>query len=163
MAYQDVVQRARNAFQNGRTRSIAFRRQQLQSLMRMYEENRDLMAEVLEADLKKPRQESMIFEIDFLINDLINTLSNFESWAAAEKVRCFLISHSKLIYNSKLAGQSHYKFTRRSSHIQGTFWRCISSWSMELSASIISCTVCISNCSRKHRHSQAKRAISELC
>lgn len=86
MAFQDVVQRANNAFQSGKTKNVAFRRRQLESLLRCYEENRDEMASVLAADLRKPKQEAMILEIEFLVNDLKHTLNNLDEWAAAEKV-----------------------------------------------------------------------------
>lgn len=87
MAYQDVMQRANTAFQSGKTKNIAFRRRQLESLLRLYEENRDEMAAVLAADLRRPKQEAMILEIDFLVNDLTNTLIHLEEWAAVEKVK----------------------------------------------------------------------------
>lgn len=59
--------------------------------MRLYEENRDEMAAVLAADLRRPKQEAMILEVDFLINDLANTLINLDKWTAVEKViRCRL-------------------------------------------------------------------------
>lgn len=86
MAYQDVMDRARAAFDSGKTKNVSFRRKQLESLMRLYEENRDEMAAVLAADLRRPKQEAMILEIDFLINDLTNTLINLEQWAEVEKV-----------------------------------------------------------------------------
>lgn len=86
MAYQDVMDRARAAFDSGKTKNVSFRRKQLESLMRLYEENRDEMAAVLAADLRRPKQEAMILEIDFLINDLTNTLINLEQWADVEKV-----------------------------------------------------------------------------
>lgn len=87
MAYQDVMQRANAAFQSGRTKNVTFRRRQLEALLRLYEENRDAMAAVLAADLRRPKQEAMILEIDFLVNDLTNTLINLEKWAAVEKVK----------------------------------------------------------------------------
>lgn len=93
MAYQDVMQRAHAAFQSGKTKNVAFRRQQLESLLRMYEENRDEMAAVLAADLRRPKQEAMILEVDFLINDMTNTLLNLEKWAAVEKVINDCIRH----------------------------------------------------------------------
>lgn len=86
MAYQDVMQRAQAAFQSGKTKNVEFRRRQLESLMRLYEENRDEMAAVLAADLRRPKQEAMILEVDFLINDLANTLINLDKWTAVEKV-----------------------------------------------------------------------------
>lgn len=87
MAYQDVMQRANAAFQSGKTKNVAFRRRQLESLLRCFEENRDEMAAALAADLRRPKQEAMILEIDFLINDVINTLLHLEEWASADKVR----------------------------------------------------------------------------
>lgn len=96
MAYQDVMQRANTAFQSGKTKNVAFRRRQLESLLRLYEENRDEMAAVLAADLRRPKQEAIILEIDFLVNDITNTLIHLEEWAAVEKVklrRCNLFSN----------------------------------------------------------------------
>lgn len=86
MAYQDVMQRANAAFQSGKTKNVAFRRRQLESLLKCYEENRDEMAAALAADLRRPKQEAMILEIDFLINDLTNTLIHLEEWASPDKV-----------------------------------------------------------------------------
>lgn len=86
MAFQDVVQRANSAFQSGKTKNVAFRRRQLESLLRCYEENREEMASVLAADLRRPKQEAMILEVEFLIQDLKHTLNNLDEWAAAEKV-----------------------------------------------------------------------------
>ena len=86
MAYQDVMDRAHAAFQSGKTKNVAFRRRQLESLLRLYEENRDEMAAVLAADLRRPKQEAMTLEVDFLINDITNTLIHLEEWAEVEKV-----------------------------------------------------------------------------
>lgn len=93
MAYQDVMQRANAAFQSGKTKNVAFRRRQLESLLRMYEENREEMAAVLAADLRRPKQEAMILEIDFLVNDITNTLMNLEKWAEVEKVKSLSIDN----------------------------------------------------------------------
>lgn len=67
--------------------------------MRMYEENKDAMADVLAADLRKPKQEAIVFEIDFLINDLTNTLINLEKWAAVEKVKELNLTSFKNLKN----------------------------------------------------------------
>lgn len=52
MSYDEVMNRAFNAFQSGKTRDVDFRRKQLQALLRLYEENRDEMAAALAADLR---------------------------------------------------------------------------------------------------------------
>lgn len=86
MAYQDVMDRANAAFQSGKTKNVAFRRRQLEALLRLYEENREEMAAVLAADLRRPKQEAMILEVDFLINDMVNTLQKLDEWSAVTKV-----------------------------------------------------------------------------
>lgn len=86
MAYQDIMNRANAAFQSGKTKQVWFRRKQLESLLRLYEENRDEMCAVLAADLRRPKLEAIVLEVDFLINDLTNTLLHLDEWAAVEKV-----------------------------------------------------------------------------
>lgn len=88
MAYQDVLDRANAAFQSGKTKNVAFRRRQLEALLRLYEENREEMAAVLAADLRRPKQEAMILEVDFLINDMTNTLIHLDEWTSVQKVKC---------------------------------------------------------------------------
>jgi acyl-CoA reductase-like NAD-dependent aldehyde dehydrogenase len=92
MVFEDVMHRARSAFQSGRTKDVAFRRQQLENLLRLYEENKDEMAAALAADLRRPKQEAFILEIDFLINDLTNTLIHLDEWSKDEKV-CIICLH----------------------------------------------------------------------
>lgn len=52
--------------------------------MRMYNENKSLMCDALATDLRKSKQEAMVTEVFYLINDLTHTLANFEEWAKAE-------------------------------------------------------------------------------
>ncbi|XP_021931429.1 aldehyde dehydrogenase, dimeric NADP-preferring-like isoform X4 [Zootermopsis nevadensis] len=85
MSHSDVVQRARDAFETGRTRSIDFRESQLKQLLRMYEENTTEMIEALAKDLKKSKQEAVLFEIEFLINETKNALFHLREWTQPEK------------------------------------------------------------------------------
>jgi acyl-CoA reductase-like NAD-dependent aldehyde dehydrogenase len=99
MAYQDVMDRANAAFQSGKTKNVAFRRRQLEALLRLYEENREEMAAVLAADLRRPKQEAMILEVDFLINDMNTNLAKLDEWTAVTKVNrmlCFIDPKSTL-------------------------------------------------------------------
>lgn len=52
MLYEEVMNRAHNAYQSGKTRDIDFRRKQLNALLRLYEENREELAAALAADLR---------------------------------------------------------------------------------------------------------------
>lgn len=53
--------------------------------MKLYEENTTEMANVLAADLKKHKQEAILLEIDFLKNDLKNTIMNLKDWVKPEQ------------------------------------------------------------------------------
>ncbi|PNF42206.1 Aldehyde dehydrogenase, dimeric NADP-preferring [Cryptotermes secundus] len=101
MGHSDVVQRARDAFEAGRTRSIDFREKQLKQLLRMYEENTTEMIEALAKDLRKSKQEAVLFEIQFLINETKNTLFNLHEWTKPEKPPKSLVNamDGVLIYN----------------------------------------------------------------
>ncbi|XP_021699431.1 aldehyde dehydrogenase, dimeric NADP-preferring isoform X7 [Aedes aegypti] len=85
MSYADVVQQLHTTFASGKTRDVDFREQQLKNLLRMYEENSAEMVNVLAADLRKHKQEAHVLEIDFLINDIRNTIFNFREWVKPEK------------------------------------------------------------------------------
>lgn len=51
-AYSNVMDRLRSTFSSGKTKDIKFRKRQLEAMLRMYEENRDEICSVLDADLR---------------------------------------------------------------------------------------------------------------
>lgn len=81
----EAVQKAREAFQSGKTKSLDFREKQLKCLLKMYEENRQAMIDALYKDLRKSNFESVLTEIDYLINDIKSTIDQFRKWAQPEK------------------------------------------------------------------------------
>uniref|UniRef100_A0A2A4J5U2 Aldehyde dehydrogenase domain-containing protein n=1 Tax=Heliothis virescens TaxID=7102 RepID=A0A2A4J5U2_HELVI len=82
----EAVQRARETFNKGVSRPIKWRLKQLKNLLRMYEENRNAMIEALHKDLRRSKMEAILLEVDYLINDLKNTIHHLEDWAKPEKV-----------------------------------------------------------------------------
>lgn len=85
MAYSNIVQRARDAFNSGQTKSAEFREKQLKQLYKMYEENEGAMVAALGADLRKCKQEALVTEVEFLKYDITNTLMNLKDWMIPEK------------------------------------------------------------------------------
>ncbi|GAB0098231.1 Aldehyde dehydrogenase [Sergentomyia squamirostris] len=83
--YDDVMQKAHAAFASGKTKDVDFREKQLKALMRLYEENQAEMEAALAADLRRSKQESNLLEIEFLKNDLKNTLMHLRDWAKPVK------------------------------------------------------------------------------
>lgn len=88
----EMVATARNAFRSGKTRSITFRETQLKNIIRMCEENRDAITTALRADLKKPKFEATLFEVERLINDTGKLLNNLHEWAKPEPVEKSLVN-----------------------------------------------------------------------
>ncbi|XP_044739383.1 aldehyde dehydrogenase, dimeric NADP-preferring-like [Chrysoperla carnea] len=80
-ALTNIVQNARNAFNTGRTKDLKFRKKQLKALERLYRENTNAMIEALSIDLHKSKQESILTEVFFLINDVEDLITNLDEWA----------------------------------------------------------------------------------
>ncbi|CAK1550760.1 unnamed protein product [Leptosia nina] len=80
----EIVEKARDAFNRGITKPIEWRRRQLKNLLRMYEENYNVMVEVLQKDLRRSKTEAVLLEVDYLINDLKNTLHYLDEWVKPE-------------------------------------------------------------------------------
>ncbi|CAG9124124.1 unnamed protein product [Plutella xylostella] len=76
----EAVQKARDTFNSGRTRPVEWRKEQLRNLFRMYEENRNAMIDALHKDLRRSKMEATLLEVEYLINDLKDTLHNLDEW-----------------------------------------------------------------------------------
>ncbi|XP_068144780.1 aldehyde dehydrogenase family 3 member B1 isoform X2 [Drosophila tropicalis] len=83
--FDDTLQRARSAFASGKSRDINFRRKQLENLLRCYEEHENDMINALEADLRRPKQESLVVETEILKNDVKHILYHLKEWVKPEK------------------------------------------------------------------------------
>ncbi|KAK9679807.1 Aldehyde dehydrogenase family [Popillia japonica] len=98
------VSTARRAFDESRTKTIKFREKQLKQLLKMYTETESEMVEAINKDLRRPKHESYIFEIDFIKNDLKNVLANFKDWVQPESAQKKIIFplDTLRIYNDPL-------------------------------------------------------------
>ncbi|XP_066941585.1 aldehyde dehydrogenase, dimeric NADP-preferring-like isoform X1 [Macrobrachium rosenbergii] len=97
--YKEIVGRARGAFKDGRTLSVEFRRQQLQQLKKMYEENSHVFLKALQSDLRKPKLEGMMLEVHGLINDIDYTLNRLDKWVKTQEVPSKIPFDKSYIYN----------------------------------------------------------------
>ena len=88
-----IVQRSRDAFATGKTRDVDFRLRQMQSLLRMYEENENDMVTALYKDLRKPKHESLLCEVEYLKNDVRALIANCKEWSKPQRVgtECFTL------------------------------------------------------------------------
>ncbi len=76
----------REAFASGRTRSLAWRRRQLNRLGDLLEEHEGRLLEALAKDLGKPEVEAYAGEVGYLKGDVRHTLKHLRGWMKPEKV-----------------------------------------------------------------------------
>lgn len=100
-SYSYIVQQARDAFRSGRTRSVDFRERQLKQLLWMFEENTNEILEAVGKDLRKSKQEALLFEVNLVINETKNALLHIKEWTKPEKPSKGLLNamDTVLIYN----------------------------------------------------------------
>ncbi|XP_045176730.1 aldehyde dehydrogenase, dimeric NADP-preferring-like isoform X3 [Mercenaria mercenaria] len=96
--YSEVVTSMRSVFRTGRTKNVEWRRSQLMALLKLLDDNRERLSDALKKDLNKSRFESCLMEVDFVRNDLINTLNNLTEWVKPEKVKKGLINMMDKVY-----------------------------------------------------------------
>lgn len=99
-----ILQKQRDFFLDGKTRSLSERKTQLQSLRALVEENEDKLLEALHQDLGKPEVEAYVSEVGFLLPEIKHTLKHLEEWASEKPVSTplmFFPSTSSIIYEPK--------------------------------------------------------------
>jgi len=85
-AMSEMTDDLRTCFLSGKTRDVQFRKEQLKNLQRMYNDNVDAFCSALKEDLSKPRQESILLEINVLKDDITYTLNHIDEWVKPERV-----------------------------------------------------------------------------
>jgi aldehyde dehydrogenase (NAD+) len=82
-----VVDRLRAAYDSGRTRPLAWRRQQLGRMKALLVEHEAEFLAALAADLGKPRVEAWATDLGIVISEIEHTLKRLDRWSRPEKVR----------------------------------------------------------------------------
>jgi aldehyde dehydrogenase (NAD+) len=87
-----AVDELRTTFSTGRTRSLAWRRNQLRALERMVSENEQRFFDALKADLGKPSLEAYGGEVGFLLEESRYCRKNLRRWSRPQKVKTPLVN-----------------------------------------------------------------------
>uniref|UniRef100_A0A8C2X1X6 Aldehyde dehydrogenase n=1 Tax=Cyclopterus lumpus TaxID=8103 RepID=A0A8C2X1X6_CYCLU len=83
---EKVQQRARVAFQAGRTIKEVFRLAQLEAVVRMLEEHECDFVDALGRDLHKPRFETVVSELILVKNEALHAINNLKKWMQPQHV-----------------------------------------------------------------------------
>ncbi|KAJ6221726.1 hypothetical protein RDWZM_000271 [Blomia tropicalis] len=81
-----LIRKLRQEYGNGRTRSLDYRKEQLRRLYEFLSENQKLIIEALKQDLNKPWFETIMVEVDFVLNEIRGTLHNIEQYVQKKSV-----------------------------------------------------------------------------
>ncbi len=81
-----LVERLREAFDQGRTRPVAWRRAQLQNIKQMLREHEDEFLEALATDLGKAALEGWLTDVILTTRDVDYTLKHMADWMRPERV-----------------------------------------------------------------------------
>lgn len=82
--FPEIRAELRRTFASGRTKSVAWRQQQLLQLARLIQENADAFADALNSDLGKPRFEVHLAEVSLTTERCIICAKKVAEWAADE-------------------------------------------------------------------------------
>ncbi|KAG5623400.1 hypothetical protein H5410_008618 [Solanum commersonii] len=83
---EDVLGELTTTFRSGRTRSVAWRKAQLQAILKLLDENEEEIFEALKQDLGKHPVESYRDEVGVVRKSATNALRCVEKWMAPQKV-----------------------------------------------------------------------------
>ena len=81
------VARLRATFDSGRTRSLEWRREQLQGMQQLVADHGDDFAKALHADFRKPALEALTADVGQAKGEAALALKNLEKWTRPEKMR----------------------------------------------------------------------------
>ncbi|XP_022651671.1 aldehyde dehydrogenase, dimeric NADP-preferring-like isoform X2 [Varroa destructor] len=82
--YTDQLNKLRQTFASGRTKTVKWRKTQLKALLRFLEDNSDLLVKALDSDIGKNRQESLLFDIGLAVNDAKGAIMELHNWVKPE-------------------------------------------------------------------------------
>ena len=87
MDFSDIIARQRGFFHSGSTRSLEFRREQLNKLADLLVTHEAELFAALHADLRKSPQDAYLSEIGFVLGEIRHALRHLASWMKPERRR----------------------------------------------------------------------------
>ncbi|CAG8759617.1 25458_t:CDS:2, partial [Racocetra persica] len=82
-----IVQELRKSFHSNLTKPLRYRKEQLENLHRMLDENEQAFSDALYKDLHKHKYESLLGELAWVKQEALDTISNLKSWAEPNYVK----------------------------------------------------------------------------
>ncbi|XP_013406965.1 aldehyde dehydrogenase family 3 member B1 isoform X2 [Lingula anatina] len=92
--YSTLVASVRKTFNSGKTKSVEWRRKQIQNVIQLIEDKKDEICQVVKKDMRKSEFEAILNEVTLTKNEGYYALNNLDSWVKPEKVKKDLLNMS---------------------------------------------------------------------
>jgi aldehyde dehydrogenase (NAD+) len=92
------VEKLRATFASGRTRPLAWRREQLKALKALVHERGDALVEALQADLRKPTLEAWVADVGQVTVEATLALRGLRRWTKPRRAGFFPLGRSRVVH-----------------------------------------------------------------
>ena len=103
-----VADTLRNSYDKGVTRPLAWRKHQLEQMVKMLEENESAFLDALATDLGKPRVEGFITDIAFVTSEVKSMIKKLKKWNK-HVVRRLDINNISINHNSRMTRVTKFR------------------------------------------------------
>ncbi len=86
MDFSDLLPKHQQFFNSNSTRDLEWRKQQLQQIKRLVNDNEQAFIDALASDLGKPAQEAWITEVSYVTSDVDHVCKRLSAWAKKRRV-----------------------------------------------------------------------------
>ena len=86
MDFSDLLSKHQQFFNSNSTRDLEWRKQQLQQIKRLVNDNEQAFIDALACDLGKPAQEAWITEVSYVTGDVDHVCKRLSAWAKKRRV-----------------------------------------------------------------------------
>ena len=86
MDFSDLLSKHQQFFNSNSTRDLEWRKQQLQQIKRLVNDNEQAFIDALASDLGKPAQEAWITEVSYVTGDVDHVCKRLSAWAKKRRV-----------------------------------------------------------------------------
>ncbi len=88
---KETIREQQQFFEQGKTKDISFRINQLKKLQKLITENEDSILEALKSDMGKAYQEGYLTELVPVLEEIKHSLNHIRSWSKTQKVKTSLL------------------------------------------------------------------------
>ncbi|CAF3374847.1 unnamed protein product [Rotaria sp. Silwood2] len=83
---ENIFKDLRQSFNSGKTKSLSWRKKQIEQIYKMCDEQKNIFASAAYTDFHRPTSETMLFDCGSIRNECIHTLNHIDEWVRDKKI-----------------------------------------------------------------------------